>query len=610
MKEYRISLKLFIILILVLPACDSEILDQSPQDRYSGPIVWSDINLVNGVLNDCYTQIAWGFGYKMLSMVSDECHQLDGYAVNYVSGDISGDNPRPWDHTAGSYTQFTQSSWGLFNRVQKFNVFLSNIDQVKDFYEGSAKESIAERADRMKGEALFLRAYAYTQLARTYGGVPIITEPFNVGDEYLTFERASFEETVDFILADCDAAASLLGTKNEMEMGRATKEAALALKSRILLFAASDLTADGNAVNKYVGYENPDRQALWTAAKNAALAVMNQGTASLSDFGAPDQQAMAEGYNAFFRQTDLSSPEIIWGKMFDPAVGERHSMNMWNGPNGYYGWGGSGPTANLVDSYQMADGSDFWDHFELDENNYYKNISSTYTNENPYFNREPRFYGSILYDGALWQQRAPAQREIDPLGIYDRRTRIKSVDGQVVSTRFGLDTRKGPFYEWCGTYTGYSMKKMLDHTVIIQSGIHENVWVEFRYAEILLNYAEASLELGETAEAASYINKIRNRSGMPDFTGDITEALRYERQIELVFEDQRFYDIRRWKILEETLTPAMGVDILEKNEDGVTTTTWQRILVEDRKVDPKMYWIPIPINEIQKAPQLIQNPGY
>lgn len=610
MRKNKISLKLFTILMLVLPACESELLDQSPKDRYSGPIVWSDINLVNEVLNDCYSNIGYGFGYRMLSMVSDECNHIDFMEQNYVSGDISGDNYRPWE-SGNNWNNLTQLSWGgLFKKVQKFNVLLSNIDNVKEFYDGSEKESISKKADIMKGEALFLRAYAYAQMARTYGGVPIITEPFSVGDDYLDFERASFEETVNFISAECDAAAMLLGTKDEMEMGRATKETALALKSRILLFAASDLTSDGSAESKYVGYENPDRQALWAEAKNAALAVMNLGTSNLSDFGAPDQKALAEGYNDFFRQTDLSDPEIIWGKMFDPAVGERHSMNMWNGANGYYGWGGSGPTANLVDSYQMADGTDFWDHFELDENNFYKNISSTYTNENPYYNREPRFYGSILYDGALWQQRAPAQREIDPIGIYDRRTRIKMVDGEVISTRFGLDTRKGPFYEWCGTYTGYSMKKMLDHTVIIQSGIHENVWVEFRYAEILLNYAEASLELGEITEATSYINKIRNRSGMPDFVGDITEALRYERQIELVFEDQRFYDIRRWKILEETLTPAMGVDILETEEDGVTSTTWQRILVQNRSVEPKMYWVPIPNDEIKKAPQLVQNPGY
>jgi hypothetical protein len=126
----------------------------------------------------------------------------------------------------------------------------------------------------------------------------------------------------------------------------------------------------------------------------------------------------------------------------------------------------------------------------------------------------------------------------------------------------------------------------------------------------ILNYAEALLELGNAEEAAVYINMIRNRAGMPDFTGDITDALRYERRQELAFEGHRWYDIRRWKILEEELTDAMGIDIVEIKENGNVTTSWERILAEDREVGPRMYWVPIPTEEINKAPQLEQNPGY
>jgi hypothetical protein len=178
------------------------------------------------------------------------------------------------------------------------------------------------------------------------------------------------------------------------------------------------------------------------------------------------------------------------------------------------------------------------------------------------------------------------------------------------TTTFGLDTRQGPQSSWNGSYTGYVIKKMLDNTINYKLQNNENVWIEIRYPEILLNYAEACLELGESGEAATYINEIRNRAGMPDFTGDITAALRYERRIELAFENIRWYDIRRWKIADNSLSDAKGMDIAETNRNGVITTTWKLIDVEDRVFDPKIYWVPISTNEIKKDPALVQNPGY
>ena len=127
------------------------------------------------------------------------------------------------------------------------------------------------------------------------------------------------------------------------------------------------------------------------------------------------------------------------------------------------------------------------------------------------------------------------------------------------------------------------------------------------------HHAEACIGLNQLDEATTYINMIRNRAGLPDFTGDITAALRYERRIEFIYEDIRFYDIRRWKILDEALVDATGVDIVEtKNLDNnTTTTTWRQIIVQQRgTTEKKVYWAPIPIDELNRAPQLKQNPGY
>ena len=133
-----------------------------------------------------------------------------------------------------------------------------------------------------------------------------------------------------------------------------------------------------------------------------------------------------------------------------------------------------------------------------------------------------------------------------------------------------------------------------------------------RYAEVLLNYAEACLELGEENEAATYINMVRNRAAMPDFTGDIWDAYHYERKIELFAEDIRWYDIRRWRMLEELLPKTvLGIKIDEITIDGVKTTTWERLrAMPDNNVVEKMYWIPIQSDELKRAPKLVQNPGY
>ncbi len=608
-NPYNIKVLFLACTILLLQSCSSDVLDTAPPDKYTAADIWSDINLADAYLLNSYDGLATGFSPIMMASVTDESRfEFSWGPENYVQGNITADNTRPWVTAWNTEEMHTWS--GNFENIQNLNIFLSNIDKVPESYDATEKDAIRQRADVLKGEALFMRAFSYGQLALTFGGVPILTEPNEREDDFQSIERGSFEETINFVVENCEAAAQLLPIKNETEMGRATKAAALALKSRILLFAASDLTADGTSVNNLVSIENPDRITLWTAARDAAKAVMDLGTYNLANFGAPDKAAIAQNYYDFFRQKDLSSNETIWGKMYSKAEGPSSQMNLWNGPNGNNNWAGHNPTQGMVDTYQMEDGTNFSDHFAIDSDGHYINTSDKYESDNPYENREPRFYGSILYDGAVWQPRFPNLTGRDPVGIYDRRTRISKEGGEITSQIYGIDTRKGPVENWNGSFTGYVLRKFLDDEVIGKNENNDHSWIEFRYTEILLNYAEASMELGELGETTTYINMIRNRSGIPDFTGDITEAFRHERKVELAFEGLRWYDLRRWKILEESLTNAMGIDITEITENNSVTTTWERIVAEERNVVPRMYWVPIPTDEINKAPKLEQNPGY
>ncbi len=598
MKSIIKNLYLSVILILLLPACSENVLDKTPLDSYSDPLIWADPNLAGRYLTAIYDELPNGNAkrgnhYGTGPFTLEHTYLKGGSLTEYDRAQVSPD-------AAG--TDRGQLNWSRFIYIQRLNYFISNIDKMPD----------QEKANVLKGEALFLRAVFYYELCRVYGGVPLFDQPNQLGDDFSEVGRNTFGETVTFIVKDCDDAAQLLGYKSESVLGKPAKEAALALKSNILLFAASDLTADGSAESEYVGYKNPDRNALWTAARNAAKAVMDLGTCELSDFGAPDQATVAKKYFDFFKAYTLADKEIIWGRMYRLDVGFALWTNRWCGPNGLNCWGNNAPYGNMVDDYEMKDGSKFFDHFAFNDEKEYINTSSTFTNENIYYNREPRFYASILYDSTLWQKRPADMIGIDPLGIYDRRTRIVRANGAEVSKRFGLDTRQGPVSPQNAPYTGYLIKKQMDDQVAGVTDRNQNICIWIRYAEILLNYAEASLELGDVPTATQYINIIRNRAGLPDFTGDVETALRHERNIELAFENKRWFDERRWKTLEASFAADLyGVDITEINEDGVTTTTWKQSYAAPKKVwHKKLYWFPIPRDEMNRAPNLEQNPFY
>lgn len=250
----------------------------------------------------------------------------------------------------------------------------------------------------------------------------------------------------------------------------------------------------------------------------------------------------------------------------------------------------------LVESFEMADGSKFsWD-----------NPTEA---AQPYKNRDPRFYATILYDGAKWRQRPDDVIGSDPEGIVQTGF-YEQKDGSYTA---GLDTRQGPVEDWNGTYTGYYMRKFIDPAINHQYDKQTYPWRQLRYAEVLLNYAEACIELGDEDEARKYINMIRQRAGMPDFpeteSGEtLKEHYRNERMIELCYEQQRYFDIRRWMTAPEAIKPAQGIDI--RYPQGSKIPKYKVITVQERKWNDKSYLMPIYLSEMQKNNLLVQNPLY
>lgn len=578
-------------------------LDIQPLDQFAEDAVWKDPALVTTFVNNIYLGIPHGFSNMMMASLSDESmYNADFGSSNVTKCLVTASDYSVWDFWSGN--RYKGMIWqNVYKYIRACNLFLEKIE--------STPFDNPDTKKRLIGEVYFLRAYLYNNLVSVYGGVPIIKQAYKLSDDF-TPARDTYENCIKFIAEDCDKAAqNLLLVNTGADKGRATKGAALALKARVLLHAASDLYnktptwAGGFAHPELIGYVGGDRNARWLAAKNAAKAVMDLGAYSIYKATPAAGDSTAKNYGEMFLTKE--NTEDIFVRFFLPKTEDSwdgYNPGLFNNPNGYHGWGSNTPLQQLVDAYEMKDGSKFsW--------------TNTEHAKNPYKNRDPRFYATILYEGVQWRKRPSDVAASDPKGVIQVgfwekwNTSTNSVD--VIA---GLDTRKGPIEDWNGTYSGYYLRKFIDQTIDAQYVKQDLPWRFIRYTEVVLNYAEACIGLGQDAEARQYINMIRKRAGMPEITESgqaLVERYRNERRVELAFEDHRFFDVRRWMIAPSTFDNAKGVEIrypLNPDKTTSNTPTFKVIDVQDRNWKDRAYFLPIKLDEMNKNKNLIQNPLY
>lgn len=621
--------KLFKIIIisafLAIPfSCNTDFLDTEPVDRVSEELTWNDGPLAQAFIFGVYSYLHYGgFEEQMLASYTDEAMFTHaGRNINVLNeGNETPSNP--------AWTSITYAWEDMYEAIRATNIAISRLP-----------ESTFTNVDRdmLLGEAHFLRAYYYHQLIRNYGAVPMVTEIYGLDEDY-AIERATWEACVTAIVADLDRAADLLNGKGT-QFGRASRMAALALKSRVLLYAASDLhdatkaSANSSTISSFankelVAYTTGSQATRWTEAREAAKVVVDAmsgykmnltapatleeakanyvalsmgGGSKAADAGARDELLLVRS------MTPLFTREKNW-----PLGGLHFGIN--NGPNGYHNWAGNTPIQQLVDDYEMMDGSKFdWGN-------------AAHATE-PYANRDPRFYATILFDGADWKPRPSDVAGLDPVnqiqtGYYDNGN-----DGKIN----GIDTRESTVENWNGSRTHYYVRKFIDPDPAViedQSGFQVIPWPFIRYTEIVLNYVEACIETGQEAEAKLWLNKIRFRSGMPEITETGTalrDRYRNERRIELAYEEHRFYDARRWMIAPTTLgrgIKSIHVDAelkpgqsalvpyrYDKTVYDYTYTVEDNTSNETRRWVDKMYFRPIERDEMNRNTKLVQNPGY
>ncbi|WP_455098553.1 RagB/SusD family nutrient uptake outer membrane protein [Prevotella histicola] len=444
----------------------------------------------------------------------------------------------------------------LLENSNHINLDISRLDPAKRVeYENNLKDIRMWRA-----EAHFLRAYFNFELLKRYGPIPIIKSTLDINKDYSDTPRPTMKEVVEFIVKDCDMAADSLELTPWRNMndafGRATKGAALALKSRLLLYAASPLYVDFGDIDEA---NKPSDATLWKAAADAAKAVIDL-----------NQYELAPAYDDLFKN-DFQNKEYIFVRRY-PSNSDFEKSNF---PVSYGGKGGTNPSQNLIDDYEMLDGTAFdW--------------SDPVKAAHPFENRDERLLATVLMNGVLFKGK-----------------RIATYPG-------GADAMPNPN----ATKTGYYLRKFLNENVNIQTGGGSDGHVVplFRLAEIYLNYAEALNEYDPTnPDIVVYLNKIRERVSLPDVPSGLTQEqmrtlIHHERRVELAFEEHRFWDVRRWKVASSTLgAPVKGVKI---TQDDAGNFTYSPVQVEQRVFQPKMYWYPIPQSEVLKLHHWEQNKGW
>lgn len=554
MKFNKIAILLLSAGLLTTTSCDFMDCDES--DNYTLQEIQGSYNRVKQFVTSIYGYLPSDFcnthGAMLDATTDDAIHVYESSAIQRI---VNG----TW---SANYTVDDKFAY-YYNAIHDANYYLTTLSGLTfDTWEnGDDYQDWMQNYDNYQYQVRFLRAYFYFELVRRYQNVPLITKPLSQ-TETNQIEPSSAQEVLKFIINECTEIAPKLPIKStsiaQAENGRATRAMAMALKSRAALYAASPL------------YSTNGDNAKWTEAAKASYDII----ASAGELGLG-----LDTYANLFKSKNYNSKEVILCR----PTGTSKTFEQANYPMGVTGGNTTTcSTENLASAFEMKDGRAFdWNDPTM--------------KANPYKDRDPRFYLTIVHNGMLW----PAKKAVD----------ISEGGAN------GLSLTNA-------TTTGYYMRKYVDNSISFEAGstttaTHHN-WILFRYAEVLLNYAEAMIHVNGncdykdatyTMSAREALNAVRKRAGIPEVAAcsqdDFLTRVKHERRVEMAFEGQRFWDLRRWKNLDETKN-IYAVRIT--HHDGVLS--YEKTLLSERSVSNKLYFYPIANVELFKNKKLVQNSGW
>lgn len=570
----------FALLILIQPflhtGCDY--LEKPASDDITIDMTFENVITAKRVLNNLYWEVRQA-AYNLHSrrvLYATACDDaIAGYSIwgnKFHEGAWTPDDNRGDDDNAEN-TPPTVNFWNnTYKRVRRANLFLENLQRA----DGDEKEKAL-----LYSEAKFLRAFFYSELIRRFGGVILIESSVDPGDySSLTNQaRNPFTECVEWVCKELDdAAEGLPEIRANSEVGRATKATCYAVKARLLLTAASPLfNTDSPVLSDYTPiqyYGNYDKER-WKAAADACRTVMSMSQNYGLDVEIYDQ-ANPNSFDNYFKRFSN-----IFFKAGRESVWICHPEYEWDGRmvpfynRSAQGWNWINPTMELAEQFEMTNG-------KLPSES-----DSGYDFNKPGENRDPRFKATISYPGAQYVR-------------YNFYPWMGGSGSHLESQKTGLCIQKYCDEEFNAAVSGLVVRRNVTHI--------------FRFAEILLIFAEATNEhSGPTAEVHEAVNSIRARVGMPPLPAGLNqeqmrEKIRHERRVELAFEDHRFFDVRRWRIAEETQNGYLhGYDVTKGENSGF----YNRVSVGNpTKFEKRHYLYPLSTQEILLNPALEQNPGW
>lgn len=591
----------YIIVSVFLISCNKQVLNKKPLDIISDENVWNDPALINAYLTRIYYDMPFLANESTASGSSWDGDAFYGvFVVNEVS-DECFPQWRDWDVSSGYKYKYGNLNiggglmeWWGYGTIRQINVFLERLP------------SSPLGADDIKvkiAEARFLRAFCYFTMVKRYGGVPLITTVQNLTDaeESLFPVRDKEADVYDFILSELDAAtADLPETISGDNLGRPSKFAALALKSRTALYAASIAKFGTVALDGVVGVPAASANTYYQASYDASQAIIQSGKYALYNADADK----AKNFRNIFLVKN--NPEAIFVKRHD-------NFNLFTGGNGW-----SVDFMNCPRPHAWGRG--LWDQAYLEAAEAFEHVDGTpgtinrttvqqglWSMQELWANKDPRFFATFFTQGTFWKG--------DTLDFH-RGLRLPNGTIQTDGSYNGILANGDQDFE--GPCIG--ILKYLDESHDNMAGANSGWptssqdWQIFRYAEILLNYAEAGIELGHNVEALDAVNDIRERAGIAALGSIDLNKIKQERRVELFYEGHRYWDLRRWRTaVTELSKPNSGIRyildvaskkyqiVINNNIDGAANVPQFR---------NENYYFPITVGRTSNNPKLVENPGY
>jgi len=581
---------------ILFQGCQDDVLDKQPLDRILETQVWQDIKLLDAYVLNLYSRMHVPYQYKTVEPSQGELDHAESIA--------SDESLTPHTWASVYQRQFGTITAATGGYMDYWNYHL--IRDLNNFIDKSANINVEVVPDEIKrervAEARLIRAYTYFQKVIRYGGVPLITKAqgLNEGYESLFVKRNTEQEIYDFIAAEIDAILNDLPV--DVKTQRMTKWAALALKSRAMLYAGSIAKYGQVQLNGLLGIPGNEAQRYFQMSYDASMALMpaNDGGHNQDNLFALYKNDITPGdlasyatnyYNLFLKE---NTSESIFEKQF-VGLDLGHSLNRFT--NAVY------PRLSFVNAYEMVDGSSAVIDF---------NGTAVKQQVDLWIKKEPRFHATFRWDQENWQDAIQEHHAytITKGGTQDRRTTsfYTLSDGRRIRARGNAGNNQSPFF----------VKKLTKNIVESANNLGTQPAILFRLGEIYLNGAEAAFELGKTQEALALVNKIRERAGgIPMHTSIDMERIRNERRIELAYEALRFWDMKRWRMAHKPIE--------EGGLNGFVDHYFAYFDLRDEKyhfiyqlkgeANPRIfreayYYNPIGISRTTNNPNLIENPGY